>query len=448
MPIRKENILDELRKLITSDEILSSVTESAVQLIKESDTIQKYEGIKVFVCNFLKASADIIKSVIYTDECQIIFLVPVIIFNEQFLKETEAAIRSFSLAKPLLKSPYFQSDANMYGLIDRITNNTDSYLSRLRVMTENDFEAEKAIKEQFMMTVYYFICHEIGHLLEDKQQGHYGSFLKPGSPLEENIANAVVKLEMHMRDLAKYGFTLGGGPENEKAYKEIRRNVDGLKNTIDIARQENPKWFEAEIKADEHANEIIIKLLQKYRTHDEKTADAMQYHFICGLFVAGIYSWFKDLGNFLDELDCGRTNNAQMLTLEMMKNREKYVNAASLFGDIHRFTLLRANLTIEAILKEQESWFDEDPKFRSIWYSEFLASVPGNYKELKKWRLSENLQRYYMLCILMDTAVKISFIGFSTGWLKEEDNIRGTPQLFLMQFFSMSHELDLLKRFK
>jgi hypothetical protein len=166
------------------------------------------------------------------------------------------------------------------------------------------------------------------------------------------------------------------------------------------------------------------------------------------LFAAATYAWYKDLSAFLDKLDCGRTNDAKSLMFEMLKNRERYIQAASLFGDIHRFTLLRANLTIEAVMRARSSWFEENAETRSIWYSRDPMSPPADFVSLKKWRLAENLQRFYMTGILMDIAVKISFIGFSTGWIKEIDKKRRSPQIFMMSFYSIPEELERLKRFR
>jgi hypothetical protein len=47
----------------------------------------------------------------------------------------------------------------------------------------------------------------------------------------------------------------------------------------------------------------------------------------------------------------------------------------------------------------------------------------------------------------MDTAVNIAYIGCSTGWIKEKDAKRGTPQLFLMNFESIDQCMTRLSEF-
>lgn len=451
MPIRAGDILAQLEKYVSRDAVTLEAVESARQLLKESKVAGRYARIKLMVCDFSGIDKKFYKSLVFTESCKVILTVPVIIFNEQFLKEVEAAIRSFAVSESLLHTQYFKSDACMFGLVQRISNNPDRYLKRLRGMMEGEAEDESAIVEELTMTIFYFVSHEIGHLLGGKDQNacmHYGAFLDEDAPLEHRIANAVVKMGMHIDDLAEYGFTLGGGPRADMFDADIKHVADALHATVEHATANHLKWFQNEKEADERANEVVIEYLNKLGLIDEQAADRMLHRFVRGLFVAGIYSWFKDLGAFLDKLDSGRTNDSQSLIMEMLKNRERYIQAASLFGDVHRFTLLRANLTIEAVMRARCSWFEEDTETRSIWYSREPVAPPDDFAELQKWRLAENLQRYCMLCILMDTAVKMSFIGYSTGWIKEIDKKRGTPQLFIMTFYSIPEEMERLKRIR
>lgn len=446
MPIRAADILAQLQKYESKDGLILDAVESSRQLLGESKVVGKYSKIEVVVCDFSGIEKEQYDALVYTDSCLVILTVPIIIFNEQFLKEVEAAIRSFFMSESLLCTQYFQDDASMFGLVQRISKNPDRYLQRLRGIMEGEIEDEAAIIEELTMTIFYFLSHEIGHLLAGKDQRNYGAFLDEDAPLEHRIANAVVKMGMHMDDLAKYGFSLGDGPQKDDHFEDIKQVADDLYATVENVMVNHHKWFQDENEADRLANGIIIDYLNNLGLIDEQAADRILHRFVRGLFVAGIYSWFKDLGAFLDKLDVGRTNNSQSLMLEMLKNRERYIQAASLFGDVHRFTLLRANLSIEAVLRARCSWFEEDPATRSIWFSRDPAAPPDDFPDLQLWRQAENLQRYFMLCLLMDTAVKMSFIGYSTGWIKEIDKKRGTPQIFMMSFYSIPHELESLKK--
>ncbi len=118
----------------------------------------------------------------------------------------------------------------------------------------------------------------------------------------------------------------------------------------------------------------------------------------------------------------------------MMEGRERYIHSASLFGERHRFTLLRAALALETIIRARTNWFDRAPDQRSIWDDE-------------PW-LAQSLQRYFLLCACMDTAVKLATIGCSTRWMLDADARRGTPQLFVMQFFGIDHAVARVKQMR
>ena len=87
-------------------------------------------------------------------------------------------------------------------------------------------------------------------------------------------------------------------------------------------------------------------------------------------------------------------------------------------------------IAIENVIEKRTDFFKLDPKKRTIWFSrEELDTM----EDEKFWYFSD-LQKYYTLAILMDTPVKIAHVGAATGWIKEIDKERGTPQLLVMSF--------------
>ncbi len=100
---------------------------------------------------------------------------------------------------------------------------------------DGETEDESAIVEELTMTIFYFISHEIGHLLGGDDQRNYGAFLDQDAPLEHRIANAVVKMGMHMDDLAEYGFTMGDGLRAAEQYADIKQVADALHLTVEHA---------------------------------------------------------------------------------------------------------------------------------------------------------------------------------------------------------------------
>ena len=78
-------------------------------------------------------------------------------------------------------------------------------------------------------------------------------------------------------------------------------------------------------------------------------------------------------------------------------------------GDRHRFTLLRAALAMEALLRRALHWFfDVPPEKRSIRSKHDGATIATDQEARREWWLSQSLQRYFLFCIAMDTAVKIA----------------------------------------
>lgn len=434
----------------THDETIKGVVERVKDMVARSGYTDGLVGFRIFVCDFTKLDATSRDESFFTESCLVNKKVPAVIINDRFLLELEAALRSFEMSGSLLGSQYLKSDEDMFGLVERIELNLEGYLKRLRKMDlpgTDGRDGAPGIIDELTMAVLFFVCHEIGHLLTDKDQRSYGTFLNPNAKLEDRITNAVVKLCTHTDDFVKYGFGLPGFEKAAQGDSDVRRVAERYRKMDETTYDNDSIWFVDEDVADRKATELVINYLEAISKTDNVSADRQQYILIKALFVAAIYSWYKDLHTFVGKLDRGWTGNASMLSLEMMKAREKYIHAASLFGRDHRFTLLRATLTMEAILKARTDWFNLEKEKRTIWFSGGSSDPPSGQDELPKWWLSECLQRYWLLCISMDTAVKIAHMGCSTGWIKNADKRRGTPQLFMMQFESIRQAVERLRRF-
>jgi hypothetical protein len=88
-------------------------------------------------------------------------------------------------------------------------------------------------------------------------------------------------------------------------------------------------------------------------------------------------------------------------------------------------------LTIESILQNDAS---VSGSVNQIWYTKKYSEEDPNKEDLRKWWIAESLKRYLLLCIIMDTAVKMAYVGCSTGWILDADEKRGTPQVLTMIF--------------
>jgi hypothetical protein len=132
----------------------------------------------------------------------------------------------------------------------------------------------------------------------------------------------------------------------------------------------------------------------------------------------------------------------------MMRDREKYIQVASLFGDVHRFLLLRSLLGIERILKERTDYFTLPTEQKTIWPDAEKLKTMSDQEGLETTWYFGQVQQYVLLSILMDTPVKLSYVGCSTGWFKEIDKKRGTPQLLVMTFEPIDVAMRRLRQFR
>jgi hypothetical protein len=238
--------------------------------------------------------------------------------------------------------------------------------------------------------------------------------------LEASLAVATLKFTAQHKELNDAGFTLTEHPPNEAPEIEAaaRRLINSMPGNAVVNQS---IFFEREIAADKFATSALLECVAVPPLPSDDTTPGY-VSAVRGLFAVSIASWYQDLLAFIEELvGPDVAPGAGALMLAMVQSREQYIRASSLFGEAHRFTLLRATLAIEQLLRPH------------------LSSKASSASH------SDAVHRHALLAILMDTAVKLAFIGHSTSWMLQKDAARGTPQIFMMQFFNLAEELRRLK---
>jgi hypothetical protein len=467
MVTKPNKLIEELEAIQSKDEVLVDVSNRCCEILHTLEAMRKLNRLNIFVVDFNIASKAVQTSAFHTDSLKVILEPPTIIVNAAFLFELEAAFRSFDLSDSLLDSQYLHSDEDIFGLIKRIKYAPAAYLARLRTLGKRESKRDDYIVETLTMVMLFFVSHEIGHLLDNVNQRHYATFLHPDAELEGRVANAVVKLCRHADEFEKYGFGLQGFQQVVDKTGEIREYESKLAKQIETLNTNHKKWFGDEISADRHGTDILIGYLDGVAKRDRFLADQYRYVTIKGLFTVALYSWYSDLLVFSRKMGIDGAPDSSSLTFRMMQDRETYIQASSLFGEVHRFTLLRATLAIEAIIRSGSDFFDRQDEGKTIWWSKERFDTDAtrddtrkwwqkifvwrpeqtgeDQKTLQEWWQKEALQRYYLLCIMMDTAVKIANHGCATGWVLEVDQKRGTPQLFMMNFESIDAAVNRLR---
>jgi hypothetical protein len=431
-----------LAPLESTEPFLQRALQRMVPLFAETQVAARLARAQIYVVDYRRAASDVLEGRYHTDNCAALLDEQAILVNEAYLLETEAAMRSFGLAGQLLATPYLRSDADLFGLVDRTRLDPRGYVSRLRLLDRlpgrEDADAEAV--DSFAMLLMFLVGHELGHLDQGHDQRAFGSFVDAEAPRETRLGNAVVKLARHARELARLGFNLPGFQKvidessevgfNEKHWREVLRDI----------QLNHERWFADESNADDYATTLLQQGLDRAAVTDPARADRLLACLINALFAAAIYHWQRDLDVFLHKLGLERLSNAQDLALTMMQRREHYIHAAELFGEVHRFTLLRAILAIDAWLHARGVLRQPlDKPVRRIEPVKDRPALDGNIA-------SECWRRECLLRIHVDTAVKIANVGSATGWMLEADKARGSPQLFMMQFESISQSVSRLRR--
>lgn len=444
-----QSIREELFAYDTTDPVVASVLEETWRAVSESEAAASLNELHLCLVNPAVASRELRASRYFTPSCQVLPPEKLIVVNEQFLLELEAAIRSFAQSESLLGCSYLASDAQLFGLVRRIQSDQVRYLLRLRRQTQRsaaNADAEERLRRELMLVTLFFLGHELGHVRGGHPVGQFAPFVDPNAPLAERIEDAVVKLCRHVDEFAPTQFGLPGFERVADASSDVRRVAEEYRARDEGRYQRQEAFFINEANADEWANRITIAFLGTVAKTDPIEAERDLYLLARGVFVAALYTWYRDLDVFGRKLGIEKLNDAKGLSLAMAQSREQYVHAAALFGERHRFTLLRAALALEAIIRGRTHWFELPRDGRSIQCEHGAQAIAADPAIRRKWWLSESLQRYSLLCICMDTAIKIAHVGCATGWIRRADRKRGAPQMLLMNFESIDEAVGHLRR--
>lgn len=442
---------DELLAYRPTDPIIKESLQQALTALAAFDAAQSLDQLQVCVLNPAAASARLLASPYFTPAAQALLQEKLIVVNEQFLLEIETAIRSFAQASTLFGAPFLKSDAQMFGLVRRIAADPGRSLSRLRRQAQRDTaeaRAERQLCQQLAMVALFFIGHEVGHFLHGHRSGQFATFVDPEEPLETRVEDAVVKLCRHVDEFTPTQFLLPGFEEVSKPEGRVRQVEQQLRAQDRPRFERQERFFSNEAEADQWANQAVAAHLGVLAQADATSADEALFVLASGLFVAALYTWYKDLDLFSRKSGIPQIADLRELDVTMMQGRERYINAAALFGEQHRFTLLRAALALESIMRARTDWFDRPRETRSIW-SDHPAEALANDPVLRRehW-IAESLQRYFLLCACMDTAIKLATIGCATGWILEADRQRQHDQVLVMQFMGIDHAVARVRKLR
>jgi hypothetical protein len=382
--------------------------------------VQELEALRVAVVDFERAPIAV-RDAYFTSNCMAVVSEQGIVVNDSFLRDVEIAIRAFGLAGSVFTTPFLRHESEIFGLVQRIRDHPREYLGALRTLSARG-ASEQCRREELALALVFFLGHEIGHLRDRGNRRAFTIALPEDAPLETQLAAATAKYCRHVDDLHSFGFDLPDLYEELIRNTEVRAAADGVLATLPPNQAINhDAWFQAETRADDCGIEVLVQVLNATEPW-KQTPVAAPVLAVRALFAVAVVSWFRDLKGLLERLspEAERVNIGSLI-FEMMSDRENYVRASSMLGYEHRFTLLRAAVAMGRVLRDCPA-ASSDERLRA-----------------------EVMQRWYLSRLLMDTAVKLATMGASTAWMLEKDKERGTPQLFMMQFYSLASELNRLQ---
>jgi len=401
------------------------------------------QGVRLFVTDFAALPTRLYNY--RTDSCLAAHSpagTPLIICSEAFLLESEIPIRAFESGKNLLSR-----ESELLQFIRTAKNTPSIELQRLRsdkkLAAKSDQSAEH-IGLHLRFALLFFASHELGHLASNTDFSHYKESERSTSP--DAVRSAVLRTCRQADQFNRYGFGLPGlessintGEEPRKVEEKYRREVSETYDAMSMR-------FKAEEDADRFANDTMLKYLNSVGPPNSESALLEQHIAMETLFVMGIYRWYSSLIGFTDS-NCGPLNDSRELAICMMQDRERYVAASRVFGDVHPFIFLRTIQAMNTIARQRMHYYDGTEAERSIWPDRKKLETGGLTAVHEAWR-SGDLQRLALLRILMDTPVKFSYTACMTGWFLELDKRRGTPQLFMMFFEPIETAEDRMKEFR
>ena len=351
------------------DPIVTEAIEAALAAVSSFEKGASLDALRICLFDPDTASAELRRSPYATQALQALVDERLIVVNERFLRGVEAAVRSFGQADTLLGAP-FKDDAQMFGLARRIDADPARYLARLRRQGQarEDQTFERDLRRELALVVLFFLGHELGHFIGGHPTSEYATFLDPRAPLERRIEDAVVKLCRHVDEFVPTQFQLPGFEQTADAGSDVRRVEAALRGRDHRRYQDSDAFFVRETQADEWANAVVVAHLASLAASDAVDAERALYP-LGPRRVRGrplrLVSGSRPLR--AQDRVSGRSGKRASWALVMMRGRETYVHAASLFGERHRFTLLRAALALEAVLRERTPWFAKAPDARTIW---------------------------------------------------------------------------------
>jgi hypothetical protein len=431
--MRRDDVsaLGELYAQESEDPVIAVSAEGTRTVLSSISSPAEAQSVKLVVADFSTASQELLNSSYYTPVASSFPRQSLIVVNADALREISFTVRAFEPYGTLQDLPYLADDRLMFELAKTVRELTRRQASAQEMPVESTV-LETTCTKQVELALTFFVGHELGHIFEGAKGGNYRSMPGIEVPVEERIELAITKLGRHVDDLAQHGFDLSLWEKIIEPSSFMRSPERRYAQNLDYEYTNQSLWFASEEKADVWAQDILRGSLEAVATDNPLKAHYERYLMCKALFAFAMFSWYRDLLEFGERLQWDEPPTANVLMARLAFNRQDYISLASLFGEYHRFPLLRTNLAMKSLFERMTGALWVSPEERRVTYTG--SWPPETLTDQKAWFCSESLRRFWLLANLMDTPIKIATGGTIMAWYREEIQANNMEQILFMNY--------------
>jgi hypothetical protein len=423
--------LSELRDRESQDPVVATSADATRRLLSSISEPAGVASVELVVADFDGASKELLDSPYFTPVASSFPHQSLVVVNANMMRELTFVADAFDRYKVLADVPFLAGDDLMFQLVHAVRSITRGEAAR----TSNEGQAStmppSTVVKQVELALRFIVGHEMGHLFAGGKGGSFGSLPGEEAPIDERIELAVTKLGRHVDDFARHGLDLPLWEDIVARSSRMRQPERTYAESLGHEYTNLSQWFADEEKADTWGEDLLRVSLQATAASDPLQAHFERYLMSKALFALGVGSWYRDLLELGEKLGEGPLTSSGIQSA-LLADRNNYIRLAGLFGEVHRFLLLRARNAIKRLFEEMPAELWVGPEERRVRYAG--AWPPQTPSEDKAWLCSESLRHFWLLAMLMDTPIKIATVGVTMGWYRERIEAGGKPQLLFLNF--------------
>lgn len=436
---------------VGANELVDTSAVEAVAMLRASPMVigTPLAATDLYVVDFARVAARDELAAFETANCRALrhgLPLPAIVCNRRYLLEIEAVSRKFE-AGTLINAKE-STFADMAIAVRQDPARAISDVKREASFAELGDQSEWHMRHHLALYFHYVLAHELGHVHEELD-GSLDS--KPATHDARGPRLNVLKMCRHADELRAAGYRLPGPYGEAGSLGTAQREVaDQYRREREVYERELDSLFVAERRADAFAESVTLGYLEQLKSLPVLAGTPPSWlevgHIMSETVMwVAMQNWFASLHTFLRK-NC-TSDDPRLMLLCLTPMAEGWLSLASIFGDVHRTTLLRAveHANGWLAMSSKEAAKPEDQ--RTIWITEerLKAAAPVERAQLF-WEYAD-LQTKTLLSMLLDVPIKVSVVGCTAGWQWfNPDEQHNNSQWIMWDFFRLEDEVARMTR--